>query len=236
MPHRIVTFLKWLHAKNARAAAAFDSVMQLVSATLLPVGTLDGARAASSWTLLCCTASSIEQHVSVCGATMSFRLLAQIQDRLVDHRVGPVVSQIIQVIVKVNQVVVGPALQQGRRDLLCFAPVLKRVTEAQTVTSVENQTDMKHQRKIKIKLLWLQHATSFGEDELLTMLLLYFSICFHDDRRCAQWVRSNSLLICCCPPKQWKSKQKLLRRKKQQQIFKYKKIDVINLLDQNQNM
>lgn len=115
---------------------------------------------------------------------MCFGLLAQIQDGLVDHRVGPVVPQIIQVIVKVNQVVVGPALQKGRRDLLCFAPVFKGVTETQTVTSVE------HGRKIKS--LWLQHTTSFGEDEPLTMLLLYFSTCFHDDRRCAQWVQSNS--------------------------------------------
>lgn len=32
-------------------------------------------------------------------------------------------------IVKVNQVLIGPVLQQSRRDLLCFAPVLKAVPE-----------------------------------------------------------------------------------------------------------
>lgn len=90
---------------------------------------------------LCAALQGARSSVYQCAPPQcaSFGLLAQIQDGLVDHRVGPVVPQIIQVIVKVNQVVVGPALQQGRRDLLCFAPVFKRVTEIQTATTVRNQ-------------------------------------------------------------------------------------------------
>lgn len=141
-----------------------------------------------------------------------FWLLAQIQDGLVDHRVGPVVPQIVQVIVKVNQVVIGPALQQGRRDLLCFAPIFKGVTETQTATSVWY---VKHQKNTMIYFFFLLNHCDCNvpwpvvevniqvtKTETHTMLLLCFSICFHDDRRCARWVRSNSLLICCCPPKQ----------------------------------
>lgn len=94
------------------------------------------------------------------AATTSFRLLAQFQDGLVDRRVGPVVPQVIQVVVKVNQVVVGPAFQQGRRDLLCFVPVFKGVTATQTAPSVEK----KQQNKI-IKAQWQQPATGCSEDE-----------------------------------------------------------------------
>lgn len=61
-------------------------------------------------------------------------LLAKIQNRLVDHRVGPVVSEIIQVIVKVNQILIGSALQQGRCDLLSLTPVFKCLTITKTMT------------------------------------------------------------------------------------------------------
>lgn len=67
----------------------------------------------------------------VCHGYSRLKVLAQIQDGLVNNRVGPVVPQIIQVTVKINQVLIGTTHQQGRCDFLCFAPVLKGVTGKQ---------------------------------------------------------------------------------------------------------
>lgn len=57
----------------------------------------------------------------------ALKVLTEIQDRFVNGRVGPVIPEIIQVVVKVNQALIGPAHQQGGRDLLCFAPILKSI-------------------------------------------------------------------------------------------------------------
>lgn len=52
------------------------------------------------------------------------------QHGLVDLGVRPVVPEVVQVVVKVYEVFVGSALQQGGRDLLRFCPVLERVSAA----------------------------------------------------------------------------------------------------------
>lgn len=50
------------------------------------------------------------------------------QHGFVDFGVRPVVSEVVQVVVKVYEVFVGSALQQGRGDLLSFCPVLEWVS------------------------------------------------------------------------------------------------------------
>lgn len=144
--------------------------------------------------------------------------LAQIQDGLVDHRVGPVVPQIIQVIVKVNQALVRPSLQQRRCDLLRFAPVLKTVTGRQQKNVVKKQYTILLVNK-RTEAAWMPEAgCGWGctyntvSNEMpqnkkeLTKLLLCFSTCFHDGHRCAQWAQNSSFLIYCCPPEKKKQK------------------------------
>ena len=78
----------------------------------------------------------VEQHHACCIGSISVHVryaqgldLAQVQHRLVYHWVGPVVPQVVQVVVKVNQLFVGAAFKQGRSDLLGLTPILKAVSE-----------------------------------------------------------------------------------------------------------
>lgn len=58
-------------------------------------------------------------------------LLAQVQHGFVDLRVCPVVPDVIQVIIKIHQCLVGFAVQEGRSDPLGFGPIFTEVTRVE---------------------------------------------------------------------------------------------------------